>query len=381
MREREKLGNIIIMAIKIKDIIGAIESFAPLAYQESYDNAGVQIGSISQDVSGILLTLDITPEVVKEAIALGYNCIIAHHPLIFSGIKRITGKNAVEQCIIMAIKHDIVLYAAHTNLDNVPNGVNKVIADKLALLNPKIMLPITVSRLCKFITYVPKDYAIPVKAALFAAGGGAIGNYSECSFATEGVGTFTPNAFAKPQFGQQLVPESIAEMKIEVVVPEHLTTKLLHAVRSVGFYEEVAYDIIRLENDNQHLGSGMIGDFAEPKSQLEFLTLLKEKFNLDAIRYTAIDHSRLISKVAVCGGSGSFLLAAAKAQGADALVTADYKYHQFFEAEEQIMIADIGHYESEQYTYEIFQTIISEQFPLIPIQNTSINTNPVQYFK
>lgn len=369
------------MNIEIKDIVKAIENYAPLYYQESYDNSGVQVGNIHQKITGVLLTLDITSDVVKEAIALGYNCIVAHHPLIFSGIKSITGKNDIEQCILLAIKNDIVLYAAHTNLDNVLNGVNDILAAKLNLINKRILSPSKQHHLVKFECYVPTTHIEEVKSAIFAAGGGNIGNYSECSFASNGIGTYKPMENANPKVGEQLVRSEVEELKIEVLVPEYLSGNILNAVRNVGFYEEVAYNIVPLRNNNQYIGAGMIGELEKPLDEQSFLKYIKEQLNLNVIKYTPLKHTNAIKSVAVCGGSGSFLLAAAKANKADVLITADYKYHQFFEAESKIMIADIGHYESERYTNVIFEKIIKTLNPNIKVQSTSINTNPIAYFK
>lgn len=369
------------MKILIKDIIKTIENFAPLYYQESYDNAGVQVGDVNAPLTGILVALDITPEVVDEAIAKNKNCIIAHHPLIFSGIKKITGKNDIEKCIIKAIQHNIVLYAAHTNLDNMYLGVNKVIADRLGLIHTSILAPSTGHALCKFICYVPLDAVESVKQAIFSVGGGHIGNYSECSFATQGSGTFKPDESARPKVGKSGGKrETVAEMKLEVLIPEYLSARVLDAVRAVGYYEEVAYELLPLSNTDHFVGAGYCGELEQAMTLQDFLKHLKECMQPEVIKYTHQHHASSIKKVAVCGGSGSFLLGAAKAQGADIFITADYKYHQFFDAGEEIVIADIGHYESEIYTSDLLVKILSDKFPDIAVEKTTVYTNPVRYF-
>lgn len=368
------------MKIKVKDLIQTIEKFAPVHYQESYDNTGVQVGNVQQELTGVLVALDITPAVVDEAIRLGFNCIVAHHPLIFSGLKKITGKNDIDRCIIKAIKHDIVLYAAHTNLDAMWQGVNKVFADKLMLQNCRILSPSNMNELCKFVCYVPETHVAEVQEALFAAGGGHIGNYSECSFNSKGTGTFKPIESAAPKIGELNKRSYVAEQKVEVLATNQLTDKLLAAVRAVGYYEEVAYDIIPLLNQNQYIGAGYIGQLAAPMEEQTFLQYLKEKMDLPLIKYTPLQPGSSIQTVALCGGSGSFLFKSAMAQQADVFITADYKYHQFFEAEGRMMIADIGHFESEKYTIDLLIQIIQNQHPEQKIRATENNTNPVAYY-
>ncbi|OJU75815.1 MAG: Nif3-like dinuclear metal center hexameric protein [Bacteroidetes bacterium 47-18] len=368
------------MAVYIKDIIKIIENFAPLYYQESYDNAGVQVGDVEQEAKGVLVTLDITVAVMDEAIAKGCNCIIAHHPLIFSAIRKITGKNETEQCIIKAIKHNIVLYAAHTNLDNMLLGVNKVIADRLQLRDAAILAPDTRHSLCKFICYVPPAYVEQVKNAIFNAGGGSIGNYSECSFTVSGTGTFRPGTDADPAIGVAGGPrEAVEELKLEVLIPAYLSSAVLNAVRAVGYYEEVAYEIIPLNNTDQGIGAGYTGTLATPMEVPAFLAYLKDRMQLKVIRYAGQPRGP-IRKVAVCGGSGSFLLQAAKGAQADIFITADYKYHQFFEAGNDILIADIGHYESEIFTNGLFLELLASRYPGLKIEATSVCTNPVKYY-
>ncbi|WP_222164900.1 Nif3-like dinuclear metal center hexameric protein [Edaphocola aurantiacus] len=365
--------------MQIKDIIQEIEQFAPLPYQESYDNCGVQVGNIQEECTGVLLTLDITEEVIEEALSRNCNLVVAHHPLIFSGIKRITGKNMVERCIIKAISHNITLYAAHTNMDNMQAGVNRKIAAKLGLNDCRILRP-TTQNLYKLYTYVPYDHADTVRDALFAAGAGQIGNYGECSFNLQGRGTFRGNEASNPAIGVAGgAREVVDEVKIEVLVPVHLKQAILKALQQSHPYEEVAYELIQLANTNQTIGAGMIGTLAEPADWGSFFHHIKDVLQVSCIRHTAIVQEK-IRKVAVCGGSGSFLLPDAIAAGADIFITADYKYHQFFEAEQKIIIADIGHYESEQFTVEIFDAIINKKFPNFAVYLSTTKTNPINYF-
>jgi len=365
--------------MQIKDILFEIEQFAPLQYQESYDNCGVQVGDVNNIATRALLTLDVTEAVVDEAVALGYNLIIAHHPVIFSGLKSLTGKNFVERVILKAIKNNIVIYAAHTNLDNVQMGVNKKIADKLQLTQTRILAPIS-GNLYKLYTFVPTENAEALKEAFFKAGLGQIGAYSECSFGTTGTGTFRASATANPTIGKAGGErENVEEIKLEVLVPQHLKSIAIATLKNNHPYEEVAYELIAIENANQTIGAGMVGMLEQPMAPEVFLRYLKDKMQTACIRHTALP-AKPIEKVALCGGSGSFLLKQAIASKADVFITGDYKYHQFFDAENRILIADIGHYESEQFTIEIFSEILREKFPNFATLFTKINTNPVNYY-
>jgi len=365
--------------MQIRDILNEIEQFAPLGYQESYDNCGIQVGNANNIATGAILSLDVTEAVVDEAIAAGFNLIIAHHPVIFSGLKSLTGKNYVERVILKAIKNDITIYAAHTNLDNVQMGVNKKIADKLELKQMRVLAPVT-GKLYKLFTYVPQENAAALKQALFQVGLGQIGEYRECSFGTSGMGTFRASANANPTIGEAGGQrEEVAEIKLEVLVPQHLRSIAIATLKKNHPYEEVAYELIAIENENQTIGAGMIGELEQAMEVNDFLRYLKEKMQTACIRHT-IPHTDTIRKVAVCGGSGSFLLKQAMATKADIFITGDYKYHQFFDAENRIMIADIGHYESEQFTIEIFSELLKEKFPNFATLFTKTNTNPVNYY-
>lgn len=363
--------------MKIADIIQTIEEYAPISYQESYDNSGLLIGDKSAVCTGVLICLDAIESVIDEAIQKKYNLVVAHHPIIFSGLKKITGKNYIERTIIKAIKHDIAIYACHTNLDNVRSGVNHQIANQLELIHTRILEPKS-GRLKKLYSYAPKSATQKILEGLFAAGAGNIGNYSECSFTIDGHGTFMGNEISNPKIGERNIRHTENEDKIEVIFPDYRQEKILTALREHHPYEEIAYEIITLDNRYQDLGSGMIGELKQPMDALEFLQFLKTKMKVGCVRHTALNGKK-IHKVALCGGSGSFLLPKAIAEGADIFVSADFKYHQFFDADNQIIIADIGHYESEQYTSQLFNSILSEKFPTFAVQISSINTNPINY--
>ncbi len=362
----------------IKDIIKAIEEFAPKSYQENYDNSGLIVGDPSKKTSKALITLDCTEEVVDEAINLKCGLIIAHHPIVFSGLKSFTGKNYIERVIIKAIKHDIAIYAAHTNLDNMQMGVNQKIAEKLNLVDCKILAPVS-GKLKKLYTYVPKAHIENVRKALNDAGAGKIGNYSDCSFSTLGEGKFKANEGANPFVGTKNKIHTEPEIKLEVIFEAHLEQKLISILKETHPYEEVAFEIITLDNKNPEIGAGMIGKLSKPLDEEPFLKMLKKKMQTKCIRHTEL-LGKKIERIAFCGGSGSFLLKDAIAQQADVFITGDFKYHQFFDSEKKLIIADIGHYESEQFTNEIFYDVLSKKFPKFAILNTKVNTNPVHYY-
>ncbi|HMU98470.1 MAG TPA: Nif3-like dinuclear metal center hexameric protein [Chitinophagales bacterium] len=363
--------------MKIADIIACIEDFAPKSYQESYDNAGLIIGNAKNECTGVLICLDSIESVIDEAIAKNMNLVVAHHPIIFSGIKQIVGKNYIERIIIKAIKNDIAIYAAHTNLDNMQNGVNARIGEKLGIKNSKILQPKS-KVLKKLYTYIPTTHTQNVAQKLFEAGAGNIGNYSECSFTINGKGTFLPNENANPTLGKKLERHTQNEDKLEVLFPFHLEQKILNTLFQNHPYEEVAYEIITIDNKNQTIGSGMIGELDKPMNETDFLYFVKQQLNTKCIRYTALQN-KPIQKVAWCGGAGNFLLGDAIAHQADVFISGDFTYHKFFDADNQIIIMDIGHYESEQFTSEIFLDILTKKFRNFAIQISENNTNPINY--
>ncbi len=363
--------------IKLKEITDHIESIAPLAYQENYDNAGLICGDEDMQITGAIICLDSTEAVIDEAITMNCNLIIAHHPIVFSGLKKFNGKNYVERVVIKAIKNNIAIYAAHTNLDSVLGGVNSKIAEKLGLKNCKILSP-QKNGLKKLITFCPEDKAENLRQALFEAGAGAIGNYSECSFNSLGTGTFNGDESTNPYVGEKGKQHHEKEVKIETIFPNNIEKRLLKALFNNHPYEEVAYDIIPLDNSNQTVGSGMIGELEDECDEMTFLKVVKDKMNTKSVRYTSL-LGKKIKKVAICGGSGSFLLKDAIRNNADIFITSDFKYHQFFDAENRIIIADIGHFESEQYTSELFYEILKKKFNTFALHLSKINTNPINY--
>lgn len=362
----------------IATIIDALEKIAPPSLQEDYDNAGLITGDKIWECKGVLVSLDTTEEVIEEAIKRKCNLIVAHHPIVFRGLKKINGKNYVEKTIITAVKNDIAIYAIHTNLDNVIDGVNGKIADKLGLINRSILVP-KQNLLQKLSVFVPVADKENLLNALFAAGAGHIGNYSECSFGTEGVGTYKAGEKAQPYIGNIGERHQEAEIKVEVIFPAWLQLQVVKAMIAAHPYEEVAHDIYHLSNTFQQTGSGMLGELEKEVSEKEFLALLKEVFKLSLIRHTEFT-GKAVKKVALCGGAGSFLINAAKSAGADVYVSADIKYHEFFDADGRLLLADIGHYESEQYTVELLFDILTEKFPNFAVLKTGVNTNPVKYF-
>lgn len=363
----------------VKDIINAIEQFAPPHYQESYDNSGLQIGDPNMEVTGVLVSLDVTEAILQEAQERNCNMIVAHHPLIFSGLKRLSRRNYTERIVQYAIKHDIAIYAAHTNLDNMRAGVNAKIAEKLGLQNTAI-LSMKMDTLRKLYTFAPANAADKVRDALFAAGAGDIGKYRECSFNTDGTGTFRPDKNANPAIGAAGGPrEWVDEVKIEVLVQRHREVQVMKALFDSHPYEEVAYEFIALQNPNQEIGAGMIGTLAEPMEEKAFLAFLKNAMKTDCVRHTEL-LDKPVQRVAVCGGSGSFLLKDAISARADVFITGDFKYHQFFDADGRIVIADIGHYESEQFTTELLAGILKKKFPNFATLLSNLSTNPVKYF-
>lgn len=364
-------------SMKIIELIRFLESEAPSALQESYDNSGLIYGNPEAEISSVLVSLDCTEEVVEEAIRKKCGMIISHHPIVFKGLKRFTGANYVERTLLKAIQNNIALYSIHTNLDNVQHGVNARICEKLGLTNTRILSPKD-GVLRKLGVYVPKDHAESLRTSLFTSGAGTIGNYSECSFNMEGQGTYLGNEESNPVFGQKGIRHMEVETRIEVIYPYWIESSVLRAMRSVHPYEEIAYDVITMNNSLQTIGSGMIGEMGEDVDEMAFLHRLKSTMKTGAIRYTHLLGKRP-RKVAVCGGSGSFLLSSAIRAGADVFVTADFKYHEFFDAEGKIVIADIGHFESEQFTVDLLVDWITKKFPTFAVHFTDTNTNPINY--
>jgi dinuclear metal center YbgI/SA1388 family protein len=364
--------------MKIAEIISYLETIAHPLLQEDYDNAGLITGDASWECTGAIISLDATEDVVKEAIEKKCNLVIAHHPIVFKGVKKINGKNYVEKTIIRAIKNDIAIYAIHTNLDNVQQGVSGMMAEKLGLINCEVLAPKS-GLLKKLFVFVPQQHALQVRNAIFEAGAGHIGNYSECSFNTPGTGTFTAGEGAKPFAGEIGKLQQEDEIKIETIFPSWLENKITSAMKAAHPYEEVAYDILPLENGHSHIGAGIAGELPEAMDETDFLQQIKEVFMVPVIRHTLLT-GKQVKKVAVCGGAGSFLISNAIGVKADFYITADVKYHEFFDADGRLVVADIGHYESEQFTIDLLADFLREKFPTFAALKTGVKTNPVNYF-
>lgn len=359
-------------------IAAAIEEIAPLHYQESYDNAGFCVGNPQTVATAVMLCVDITEAVIDEAIAAGANMIISHHPVIFKGLKRLTGKTYTERIVEKAIKNNIVLYAAHTNIDSVRGGISEAMADKLGLTNRRI-LATRPNEWVKMVTFVPHAQAVAVRNALFDTGAGGIGNYSHCSWNTAGEGTFVPHEGAEPFAGTVGTLHTEAETRIETIVPRALLAKAINGLLAAHPYEEPAYDIIPLENTFADAGLGMVGDLPKPLPVHDFLLLVKENFGTPTLRYSQPAND-MITRVAVCGGSGASLLPNAAAAGATAYVTADCKYHDFFDADGRLLLVDAGHYETEEGALRIFYDCLTKKIPTFAVHFTKNNTNSIKYF-
>jgi len=367
--------NKIIMIVQ--DVIDHLEELAPLAYAEDFDNVGLLVGNRNNPVTGILVTLDTLEEVVDEALQNNCNLIISFHPIIFSGLKTITGKNYVERVILKAISNSISIYAIHTALDNSNIGVNNMICEKLNLINRHILIP-KKNTIKKLTTYVPINEANDLRKALFSAGAGSIGNYSNCSFNSEGIGTYKGNEASNPSKGKKGEIHYEEEVQVSMIFPSHKETDVLRTLFNTHSYEEVAYEVTTLDNANQNLGMGMVGDLKSEIKESTFLSNLKTTFNCEAIRHSRL-LKRPIGKVAVLGGSGSFAINSAITAGADVFITSDLKYHDFYKAENKIVLIDIGHYESEQFTKTLLVTYLTKKITNFAIILSKINSNPIKY--
>ena len=363
--------------MRIKEIIQTIEQLAPLSLQEHYDNSGVQVGDVNREATGALLAIDITENVIEEAISLGCNLIISHHPIAFKPFKSLTGRTYVERCLMQAIKNDIVIYSAHTNLDNALGGVNYKLAQMLELENVKILQPIE-NALLKFATTVPVQHAESVRNAIFNSGAGHIGNYDSCSYNLLGEGTFRAGAETNPYVGEKDELHFEKEVRIETVVPIMKKEEVLRALLAVHPYEEPVFDLYPIANEWARHGGGVVGVLPEPMPEQDFLYMLKDVFNLSSISHSKIQGKEILD-VAICGGSGAFLFPKAISYGADAFVTGEAKYNDFYDVEDKILLAVVGHYESEVCTKEIFFEIISEKFPTFALHKSAFDSNPVKY--
>lgn len=363
--------------MKIKELLSTLEEMAPLAYAEDFDNVGLLVGDVNAVATGILVCHDALETVINEAIIKKCNLVVCFHPIIFQGLKKITGTNYVERSIIKAIKNDIAIYAVHTALDNHKNGVNKIFSDALGLVNTKILVP-KQNFIQKLVTYTIPENVEELRNALFDAGAGKIGNYEDCSFNSKGIGTYMGNEDSNPEIGNRFEFVENEEIKIEVTFEKHLQSKILKVLFTKHVYEEVAYEIYDLQNAHQNIGSGMIGELEKPMNEIEFLSMVKSKMQCGSIRHSSL-LGKPIQKVAVLGGSGSFAITNAKQADADVFLTADLKYHNFYESENQLLLADIGHFESERFTKNYIVDFLKKKIPNFAIIFSEENTNPVKY--
>jgi dinuclear metal center YbgI/SA1388 family protein len=364
--------------MKLIDLASYLDLAVPLSFQETYDNSGLQVGAPDNEITSALITLDITEEVINEAIIKKCDVVVSHHPLIFTGIKSITGKTYTERILYEAVKHDIAVYSAHTNLDVFSNGVSRKMAEKIGLDEISVLSP-SENKLIKLVTYIPESHLEKVRDALFEAGAGVIGNYDQCAFTTPGTGSFRGNDKSNPFIGEKGRLHFENEIRLETVLFSHLKNKVTKALLDTHPYEEVAYDIYALENNNTETGLGCIGILNKPLSETDFLELVSSVFDTKGIRYSK-PIVKPVRKVALCGGSGSSLLNLAILSGADAFLTADIKYHDYFNAENKILMVDIGHYEGEKFSGEILKDLIIKKFPKFAVRFSETNTNPINYF-
>ena len=366
------------MAVTLAEFVRWLEGLIPPSFQEEYDNSGLQVGDLSATVASVLLTVDVTPEVINEAVAGGFDLVLSHHPLIFRPLKRLAYGSNSETCVASAIKNGIAVYSAHTSFDNYGNGVSHILAEKTGLEGIRVLEPLS-GRLMKLVTFVPESHAVAVRDALFAAGAGSIGNYDSCSFNVRGEGTYRAGEGADPYAGIIGEFHTEPEVRIEVVLPSHLKGTCVKAMLAAHPYEEVAWDFIALENEYRGAGAGAIGALPAPLTGAALLDRLRKLTGLPVIRYCG-DPARIISTVAVCGGAGSALISSAARAGADAFITGDIKYHTFTEAPREMLVADIGHYESEKFSLEILYDLIQKKFPNFALRFSGIKTNPINYY-
>jgi dinuclear metal center YbgI/SA1388 family protein len=364
--------------MKLKEFTAYIDSAIPLAYQESYDNSGLQVGLPDQEIDSAMICLDITEHVIFEAIEAHCNLLISHHPLIFSGIKKLTGNTYTERILYEAVKNDIAIYSAHTNLDMMSNGVSHKMAEKIGLEKISVLSP-SENRLLKLVTYIPVSHFDKVKIALFEAGAGVIGNYDNCGFAVSGTGSFKGDETTNPFVGEKGKIHFEKEIRFETVLFAHLRTRVIKALIDTHPYEDVAYDLYALENNNTGIGLGCTGILHEPLQEMDFLKLINSVFYAKGIRYSDLT-GKMVSKVALCGGSGASLINEAIHSGADVFLTADLKYHDFFKSENRILLVDAGHFETEKFSREILKDLIIKKFPKFAVRFSETNTNPINYF-
>ena len=362
----------------VKAITDILEQKAPLQLAEDFDNVGLLVGNADMEVTGILVTLDTLEAVVEEAINRNCNFIVSFHPIVFKGLKRITGTSYVERVVAKAIENHIAIYSMHTALDNVPGGVSGKMCEVLGLQSPEVLIP-TKRSIKKLLTYVPLPAQDVLLEKLFEAGAGHLGNYSQCSFSAEGTGGFLPEPGAHPTLGTRGQRHLEPEAQIHITFEAHREKSVLQALFTNHPYEEVAYEVTTLDNTYTGIGMGMLGRLPEPMDPKVFLKFIKDAFGTGCIRHSSLLKAP-VEKVAVLGGSGAFGIDAALARGADFFITGDVKYHEFYKAEGKMVIADIGHYETEQFTKNLLAEYLSEKIPNFAVSLSETKTNPINYF-
>jgi dinuclear metal center YbgI/SA1388 family protein len=364
--------------MQVSELVRHIEQLAPPSLQEAYDNAGLIYGNPEMELTGVLIALDATEAVIEEAIRKNCNLVLSHHPIVFSGLKRINEKHYVDRALVKAIRHQIALYACHTNLDNTIHGVNGAIAAAFDLQQVSILAPKS-GQFIQLSVYVPNTHLDQVKSALFEAGAGKLGNYAACSFSSTGLGSFTPIEGAQPHIGSLGIHTTVEETKLELIFPVWAQSKVVQALHQAHPYETPAYNLFTINNVNPEIGSGVMGYLPKAISELDWLAQVAKTCQVPVVRHSPL-LGKQIEKIAICGGAGSFLIKQAQSLGADALLTADLKYHEFFEANNQILLTDPGHFESEHFTIDLLYKIIQEKFPTFAVLKSSIRTNPVHYY-
>jgi dinuclear metal center YbgI/SA1388 family protein len=363
--------------MKLKELAGYLDSVVPLSFQESYDNSGLQVGDPEKELYSAMLTLDVTEDVLNEAVVTGCDVVISHHPVIFNCLKRLTGRSATERIVAFALKKNIAIYSAHTNLDVIQGGVSRKMAEKLNLHNIKVLSPLK-NRLVKLVTYVPESHLENIRAAVFEAGAGIIGKYDQCGFTVSGHGTFRGNDLSNPFKGEKGKLHTEDEIRFETILYSHLKGRVIKALLKAHPYEEPAYDLFALENENYEAGLGCVGEFEKPITESRFTELVGSVFGAKGIR-TSKPTGKSVSKIAMCGGAGASLLGEAIASGADAFITSDVKYHNFYDAEKMILLVDAGHFETEKFATEILNDLIIKKFPKFAVRFSETNTNPINY--
>lgn len=371
------------MSVKCQVIMDAMDELAPRHLAESWDNVGLLVGNPAQTINKILITLDVTKAVVEQAIIDGVDLIISHHPLIFKSITTVRTDLPQGQILSSLLKSNIGVYAAHTNLDIAIGGVNDVLADALDLCGVQPLALSSTEKLCKLVVFVPQTHVETVEEAIMAAGAGHIGNYSHCSFKTDGIGTFLPLESSNPFKGNINQLERLKESRLETIMPEKISKSVIKAMLKAHPYEEVAYDIYQLMNSGPKMGLGRIGKLVTPMLLVDFANQVKAALGISSVNVVG-SCTRLVKKVAVCGGAGASLLHKAAFAGADVLVTGDVKYHEGQEAAAIGMaMIDAGHFATEQPILshvEKFLGICAEKGKWsIDIKVDTINKDPFHY--